>query len=400
VENDTGCPFFHANRLKKTTPGVLFLLIAVSCAGPQHPLTVERMDVGLAVSPDGQAHVSEHLTVQTGDPPVTSFRRYVPVWKHDGVTSADTIRFGPVPASYDPERGHIVPGPALDAQWTFPSAPRATHELDLTYTAANVVGISGIRGLLSWSVLPAHRDWEASAVTIRVELPDSAILLQDPWVEESGWTVVRLPHGMTATRAHVSRSESATVGIEFTIDRMTPATPQWQADAEFLDEFVPAFVAAALFILVIGAGILVLLRIKHPAWRVRPDSVDSPRIDTEAPALTPAAQAALLRGRAQGDRTAIAALVAAGLADRDRVSVARDLRRAAVAIVVFGLAAWAGTALTVTQFGAWPLVVPWSVVVVGVAFAIAGRRYGVLSERGARARMLYFARVRDGRTSE
>jgi hypothetical protein len=284
--------------------------------------------------------------------------------------------------------------------WTLPSPSPDTHELRLTYTAANVVGISGIRGLVSWSVLPAHRDWDASAVSIRVDLPDSAILLQDPWVEESGWTVTREPHGMTATRAHVPAAESATIGIEFTIDGMTASKPTWQADQEFADEFVPAFVSAALFILVIGAGILILLRIKHPPVRVRPNAPTATPADATAPELMPAARAALLEGRAQGDRTAIAALVAAGLADRDRVTVARDLRRAAVAIVVFGLAAWAGTALTVTQFGAWPLVVPWSVIAVGVVFAVAGRRYGVLSEEGARVRMLYFARVRDGRASE
>ena len=37
---------------------------------------------------------------------------------------------------------------------------------------------------------------------------------------------------------------------------------------------------------------------------------------------------------------------------------------------------------------------------VGLAFAGVSIRYGVLSESGARVRMLYFARVRDGRTSE
>jgi len=350
------------------------------------------MDVAIVVQPDGRARVSERLTTQTGDGAASHFHRQVPVWRHDGVTD--------VVATMDGAPATAGPGPALDVDWAFPPAPRATHELSLTYTAVNVVGISGIRGLVSWSVLPAHRDWDASAVSIRVELPDSAILLQDPWVEESGWTVTRQAHGMTATRARVSARESATIGIEFTIDGMTASKPQWQADQEFSDEFVPAFVSAALFILVIGAGVLILLRIKHPAWRVPQDASSAPQVAADAPELTPAAHAALLGGRAQGDRAAIATLVAAGLADRDRVSVARDLRRAAVAIIVFGLAAWAGTALTVTQFGAWPLLVPWSVVAVGLAFAVAGRRYGVLSEQGARARMLYFARVRDGRASE
>jgi hypothetical protein len=288
-------------------------------------------------------------------------------------------------------------GPALDATWQFPSVAGRTHELELSYQAARVVEISGIRGMVSWNALPAHRGWDASQVSVRVDLPEATVLLQDPWVEEPGWTVVRLPHGMTATRAFVPAAEPATVGIEFTIDKMSPAKPQWQADQEFSDEFVPAFIAAALFILVIGAGILVMVRIRHPPWKVAPEQAGA-RAEV-APDLTPTMRMAIMHGRSPGDRVVVSDLEAAGLFDRERVRTARDLRVAGWVIMLFGVVVWIAVSLTVTQFGAWPLVVPWSILIVGLMFAVASFRVTLLSETGARLRMLYFARVRDGRTS-
>lgn len=411
------------------------------------------MDVAVAVQPDGNARVTERFTVRALTASSSSFRRQVPAWKHDGVSLVTT----PVPA-------RIASGAALDVTWPVAQASGAPQDLELSYQAANVVEISGIRGLVSWKVLPAHRDWDAAEVSIRVDLPGGAVLLDDPWVEEPGWTVARLPHGLTATRAFVPASESATAGIEFTIDRMAASTPRWQSDREFAEEFIPAFIAAALFILVTGAGILIMLRIKHPPVRVRPAGIEERAPEPEVP---PALRLALMRGRPRGDRAELTAavtslvgqglieleddtvvatdpdrdvwaheeavlagmpraggtpldlpaafrrvnraayrrgaledLVQSGLADRDRVTVARDLFRAGLATMVFGVLVWAAAALAITQFGAWPLLVPWSILIVGLAFVAVSSRYGVLTESGARVRMLYFARVRDGRTSE
>jgi len=64
------------------------------------------------------------------------------------------------------------------------------------------------------------------------------------------------------------------------------------------------------------------------------------------------------------------------------------------------VAVWIAVQLTVVQFQSWPLVVPSSILIVGLMFAVASSRVGLLSETGARVRMLYFARVRDGRNPE
>ena len=288
----------------------------------------------------------------------------------------------------------------LDLTWTLPAGKNASHELAMAYTAQNAIELSGIRGLLEWRVLLPRRDFDVQHVEVTVNLPEGAVFLQDPWMDESGWVVTRQSHGLAAAKDSVFFNESATVGAEFTIDKMSPAKPQWQSDQEFSDEFVPAFIAAALFILVTGAGILIMLRIRHPPWRVAAGQA-APHDDAVVADMTPAMRAALLRGRAGGRyrRAVTADLEAAGFFDRDRVRTSRDLRTAGWVVMIFGAAVWVATSLTITQFGAWPLLVPWSILMVGLMFAIASSRVTVLSETGARVRMLYFARVRDGRTS-
>jgi hypothetical protein len=242
--------------------------------------------------------------------------------------------------------------------------------------------MSGIRGTVSWLALPAARDYDVTNVSIVIVAPDETVPLQDPWVEESGWQVARRPHGMTAMRPNVHRSESATAGMEFTIDKMAVVTPQWQLDDALMSEFIPAFVSAAAFILVIGAGVLVMLRFKYPPWPAEPDR-----------------GSAGWRARRTFQRTLATRGDTTDLIDTERAGVARDLRVAGVAVILLGLAGWALVAIAITQFGRWPLAVPWSVLVVGGMFLIGAARFDVLSEQGAKARVLYSARVRDERTS-
>ncbi len=448
--------------------GILVLLAAVSCGDGRPNVTVERMDVALTVLVDGSIQIDERLTVRFGEAPVSAFRRQTPVWRHDGVfdvsAAMDGRSFAKGPG---PGQLQVGKGPGLDVRWTFPPAAASVHTFALTYRAANAVSLSGIRGTVSWRAVPARRDFDVSAASMTLTLPDSAVLLQDPWMEEPGWTVARQPHGMTATRASVPRGDAATIGIEFTVDGMAASTPQWQLDEDLLAEYIPAFIAAGLFILVIGAGVWWMLRFKYPplpATGGEATTGDGSTTDVDRLGITPAMRLAIMRGRSQGNRAECRAaidglvasgavttdgdrirlahaemarttheqvithelwlrkgeglsrsaiesarirrhvrraltadLVSAGLADAERVLAARDLRRTGVAVAVFGFAAWAAVSIAMRQFGAWPLIVPWSILLIGVFFTIGAARFHVLSDAGAKVRVLYFARVLDGR---
>jgi len=444
------------------------MLVLGACGCRREDLDVVRMTTTLDVRPDGNVNVLEQFTVRINDPTGVTFRRRVPAVRFDGISNVTaTIDGAPAVEGTGPGSVHIGPGPGLDVTWIYSGVSGDSRQLGVAYTAANVIELSGIRGVVEWQVLAARRDFDLMEAMVVVRVPDDAIFLQDPWMDEPGWTVTRDAHGFRAIRQQVAATDSATAGIEFTIDHMRPSTPRWQSDQAFTAEFVPAFIAAALFILVTGAGILVMLRIKHPPWRVSLPSGADTTTSPDPLSVTPAMRLALLRGRPRGDRAEMTAalsglvtnglvvmdaagatsvattsvvdaheavllealptqpqpaiaigtalakvnrdefrravledLTTAGLIDRERAAAARDLRVAGWAVMLFGVAVWIAVQLTVVQFQSWPLVVPSSILIVGLMFAVASSRVGLLSETGARVRMLYFARVRDGRNSE
>jgi hypothetical protein len=346
---------------------------------------VDRANIRVTVLPNGDAEINEEFVASFGPSAVSEFHRGAAVWYHDGISDVIATMDGQTfPAGEGAGRVQVTPGPALDVRWRFAPASDGAHTFTLRYRASHVVARSGIRGTVSWLALPSARDFDAAQVSISIAIvaPAETVPLQDPWVEEAGWQVERQPHGMTATRANVPRSESATAGMEFTIDHLAIVTPQWQLDDAFTGEFIPAFLSAAAFILVIGAGVLVMLRFKYPAW----------------PAAAGSGGVAW-RARWRFQRTIAVGPDTAGLIDAERAGVARDLRIAGVAVILLGLAGWALVVVAITQFGWWPLVVPWSILVVGGMFLIGAASFDVLSEQGAKACVLYSARVRDERTS-
>ena len=420
-----------------------------ACAPARADLSVERLDVALRVLVDGSLEVEERLRVRFGALPSSEFTRAIRTTRHDGIFavsgSMDGVAF---PRGVEAGRLQVHEGETLDARWTFPPVASATHAFVLNYRAANVVEVSGIRGTVDWEVL-APRQYDVDLAEITLILPRGTVLLDDPWVQEAGWIVTRRPDGLSASRHGISRTESATAGAVFTIDTMAAGEPAWQYHARRARDLMPAFVSSGLFLLVIGAGVIGMMRLKFPPWRVRGDG-------DVAPAVTPAMAIALERGRCRGDVAEVLAairgldsrtgqtsaaeltaherviaderwyektsgsrgvalprtarrrfrrallddLIAAGLIDRERATAARDLGRAGIVTMLFGAAAWVFTAVTLDHFGRWPFAVPAGILASGMLFVISAQRFPILSQNGerARARVLYSARVRDGRT--
>ena len=107
------------------------------------------------------------------------------------------------------------------------------------------------------------------------------------------------------------------------------------------------------------------------------------------------------RWRRRFQRALIADLMAAGLVDRERVSVVRDLRVAGAVTLGVGIVAWVVTATVLDELGHWPLAIPAGIVVSGLMLFIAATRFSILSDNGRRlrTRVLYSARVQNGRTT-
>ena len=369
---------------------LLALLVASACATAPSDQKIEQLDVTVTVAADGSALVQERFVVHLGTTPVGEFRWRSPAWQHDGVSDVVASMDG---ASFRAGEGAgrvmVADGPGLDVRWMFAPAS-AAHVFGLSYRAANVVHLSGIRGTVSWRAVPSGARPQVAAARITVTAPDSVVLLQDPWVDEAGWTVTRLAHGMTATRGPVPAGEPATAGIEFTIDHMTAPRPQWQTDSERAAQFIPAWVSAALFILVVAAGVLWIMRMRYPVWTAAADGTP-PNIGTAR---------VLWRAKRRSGQKLVVDVISDGLVDHERVIAARDLWRAGIAVIVLGILSWVVTRWTLWHYGAWPLVVPFSIVTSGLVFLVGAARFPVLTEAGVKARVLYCARILDGRTTE
>jgi len=361
--------------------GVLAIISA--CAPVRDDGVVKSFEASLTVLADGALDVEERFRVAL-PPGATSFRRRADVWRHDG---AQAVTGGIEGAS---SRFAVGSGPALDATWQFAQLPAGEHTLVLRYRLLGAVETSGIRGTLAWRFRNPYQDIPDARFALH--LPPGAILLEDPWVEEAGFEVARLDNGMTA-RGAVPGGGSATPGATFTIDTMTAGEPAWQYHLRRARDLMPAFVSGGLFLLVIGAGVLGMLRLKYPPWRVR----EGTRV--ESPALAADVRAALARDRYPEHLRP--GMIALGLIDVERMNVARDLGRAAIATLLLGVLTWIVAMKAFGHLGLWPLSIPIGILLSAALFWIAARRMPILTERGALARdhVLYSARVRDGQTT-
>jgi hypothetical protein len=155
--------------------------------------------------------------------------------------------------------------------------------------------------------------------------------MADPWVDEAGWQVERLPAGARATRAAVPPEDSVTIGGEFSIDDLRLAEPAWQFHGARAREFMPAFVSAGLFLVVVGAGVVGMVRLRHPV-----------RLPADA--------------------------------DPERPAVARGLRVSGWVTIAIALAGVPLVAATLPTFGLWPQSLPAGTFIAGVMFLLMGKR--------------------------
>ena len=295
---------------------VLFLSTGASCANQPTNLAIDRAEIELRVQPDGSADVVESWSVRPGNQAPSVFERVAIVQGHDGITDVRA------------DGAEIGEGPGLRVRWAIDASATGPVTRRLTYRVHGLVGVAGLRGSLTWSALGSGLPVPIDHVSLTLMLPEDAPLVDDPHIEEAGWTVVKTPHGMTASRDDVPAQSTATMGAAFVIDHMTTAQPRWQYQQARAAEFAPAFISAGLFILVVGAGVVAMLQ-----FRV-----------------------------ARGETTA------GGVEGR-------DLRRSGVVTLIVGVLVTAATARMPGAFGPWSYSIGLSVVIVGLLFVLVAPRF-------------------------
>lgn len=244
---------------------LMALLASVACGAPPIATgTVETLSTRIEVGTDGNLDVHDAFIIAPDDSRRIAFHRVVHSLYADRITFVGaSVDDRPIEPGAD---GLAVEHRAgrVNVRWQ-PDA-RLSHpvRLTLSYRVTAAVAVREPRGRIEWPVLTSDRGFAIGAANIALELPDGVRTYDGTGMAEAGWSVALTPRGVTARRETVADDESATLLAVFDVDRAFVAQPQWEWDQDRQQQFLPALVAASLFILIIGAGVLVQMRVQYP----------------------------------------------------------------------------------------------------------------------------------------
>ncbi len=230
---------------------------------PVTTATVERLDSVVAVRQDGGLEVEEAFAIAPDASGTVVFHRVIES------PYADVLRF--VSAAVD---GVPVESGAggfqvassderLAIEWR-QAEPRPSSVLTITYSVEAAVAVRQPRGRLEWPVLAAGRGYDVGPVTVALVLPDGARTHDGTGMGEAGWHVELTPRGVDARRDAVADDESATLLAVFDIDHARVVEPAWERNLDRREQYVLALLGAGAFIVVVGVGILVQMRVQYP----------------------------------------------------------------------------------------------------------------------------------------
>jgi len=306
----------------------------------QAPSTfVDRADIELALRTDGSVEVYEQFDVRVEDSPVV-FERAVNHAHVDDLVFLNASLNGDELAPGGGDDLTVREGHTLRVRWKLPAGHAGTrHRVTLKYRALGVVFVGEGQGWLEWPALPAGRTFAVDAARVDLHLPTNPSASDSRGMLQAGWEVSETTDGIIATGTGVGLAPAVVVAQIPIFDRFgarVPVTiPTWQVTEDLRREFAPAFVSGALFMLVIGGGIVWMLHVKHP--RVRGSGASLP--DAE-----------------------------------ERVAAASGLRTSALAVAILAAACMALAALFLPRFGWWGQLIPVSIALVAVLlYSSAGR---------------------------
>lgn len=250
---------------------VLLLLLPAPAWAQKKEVRAERFDTELELLADGSMLVRESITFRFSGDTFTEVTRTVPHRRTDGLID--------VQASLD---GQVVPEGRGDNQaridrrrrelrvrWRFPETVDTTRVFTLEYRVMGVLRLDPQRLSLAWQILPQRHDYVIEQASLSLRMPDAATTLGGPELEATGWTWTQQPDGAWhAAKANLAADETAVLREAFARDGFSVSQPAWQALEERTRELAPAFLVGAGVILIFGAGIVGMTRMRYHVPRV------------------------------------------------------------------------------------------------------------------------------------
>jgi hypothetical protein len=270
---------------------------SVFSAAPQPAQSGENIrspkyDVRVEVLPDGSLDVTESVTLTVGAKPMTWFDRKVPRRRTDGFTGVVALMDGQaVPVAIDARND-------LEIRWDFSPTANATHTFEMRYRALHVLAreIDGPR--LVWTALPVRHTYPIEAAAIALFAPAGAIAT---YVGAPGGQVLPANPdrpGLVIAGTALSREHTVTVDITFAPNSIKPVEPQWFIEQQRQLDMLPAWIAGAACLLVVGIGIVIMsfARLSRP-----PAAGEGEFVTPASEGSVPAGLAAWLIGGSAGN---------------------------------------------------------------------------------------------------
>jgi hypothetical protein len=380
------------------TSGLLLVCLAGCGAHLTRDVAVDRYDVRFTVLAEGSLEVLETITVHAEAADGARFSRDVAPSNVDRILDVELRVDGRSP---DPSSGEarLDRTGALRATWPIAPADRSPHILTLRYRLAGALPVQGTRGILRRPVLPVNRAYAVGAARVDLVVPPGSVFAAGPDLEGARAPLARRPDGATAELGPMAPGDRAVIAADIVLGSLNMAEPEWQSNAVRGQHLMPAFVSAGACLVVVGLGIVLMVRLQYPRpmagdadpAAVTPEGI-SPAMATVLTSLSQGVQIAtnsragvatglgLIRRRL--DRAVAADLVSSGFLDEERLSVARGLRATGLVAIGLALAGAVVCEVTLSRFGVWPMAVPLGLAVMGVLFGWAGARLPLLSRTG------------------
>ncbi len=278
------------------------LVIGLACAPamlsaasqPARPnIYAPTYDVRMEILPDGSLDVIESIALSVGAKPITWFDRTIPARRTDGLTNVVALMDGQsVPVKIDQRSD-------LKVRWDFSPTANATHSFEIRYRALRVLAreIDGPR--LVWTALPRRHTYPIDSAEITLFAPAGSVAT---YVGAPGGDVLSATAGrpgvVIAGKA-LKRDRTVTVDITFAPNSIKPVEPQWFVEQDRQLQMLPAWIAGAASLLVVGVGILVMAFARLP--RPAAPGADGGFVSPAAEGTVPPALATLLLGRSQSN---------------------------------------------------------------------------------------------------
>lgn len=260
-------------------------------------LHADRLSTTIDVRPDGSLDVVEQITFRFTGRTFREVERRVPVRRTDGLTNVSVWMDGqPVAEGDDTGQAEIrMRRQELRVIWRFTPRTDTAHTFEVRYRALNALRVSSGRGALSWHVLPTRHRYAISEAEAVLRLQDPLTSLTGPAMEADGWTWVRQPGlAWVARKTDLDVDERAVLTDAVDVSASRLATPQWQFDEERARQLAPAFIIGAIVIVVMGVGVVVMMRLRYHQPRIDVDTA----VPASAGSLPPALGTALRSGHA------------------------------------------------------------------------------------------------------